>query len=111
MRAECLIICRYLTENIEPCFPGSCRQVAGVRITWASPRHRLLRQAPRNKAPVKQVNVDATSTNGVNVCRMLLTRSIVATLPLGCRRPPFERLIPTLRRIANYTPFLIPYIK
>ena len=34
---------------------------AAVRISWASSRRRLLRQASRMKAFVKQVNVDAAS--------------------------------------------------
>ena len=88
-----------LTHDFSSCFPGV------VRISWASSRHRLLRQVPRTKAPVKQVNVDATITNRVDIRRTLLTRSIVATLPLGCRRPPPERLTPTLRRTATSTPF------
>jgi len=50
------------------------------RCTLTAP---VIASAAKTKAPVKQVNVDATFTNRVDVRRMLPTRSIVATSVSG----------------------------
>ena len=134
---QCL---RILDRNNQLCFSGPRRQATGprrrilggmavqqiraaVRISWASSRRRLLRQASRMKAFVnakrvrhpsqpsvadstelkgksKFVNVDAIGRNECKNDHAPVTPGAIFTLPLGCRSPLYRVAKPTMERIV-----------